>query len=144
MTVIIAPCEHLRASEARFERSHEVKINFSLTYRTVFFKTSFAKLAFVHARIKKHALNWAFHRSCEKIVFDTRVRKWFYPRVAFSPSLRSSVNVHTRIKPLFRIFIENNYFDTTCTKLDLANAFLFKHVRNRVLRTECQQIYIVF
>ena len=29
--------------------------------------------------------------------------------MAFSPSLRSSANVHTRIKSLFRTCIENNY-----------------------------------
>ena len=29
------------------------------------------------------------------------------------------------------------FFDTTCTKLDLWHAFLFKPVRNWTLRTEC-------
>ena len=31
------------------------------------------------------------------------------------------------------------FFYTTCTKLDLAHAFLFERVRNRALRTECQK-----
>ena len=42
-------------------------------------------------------------------MLDTLVRKWFYPRVAFSPSLRSGANVPTKIKSLFRTCIDNNY-----------------------------------
>ena len=75
-----------------------------------FFHTPCAKCHFAHARVKQRALNQALHTSYEKILFDTRVRKWFYPRVAFSPSLRSDANVPTRIKSLFRTCIENYYF----------------------------------
>ena len=65
-----------------------------------------------HARIKKHALNQALYTSFKNIVFDTRVRKWFYPRVAFSPSLRSGAN--TRMKSLSRTSIKMYYLDTSC------------------------------
>ena len=75
----------------------------------IFFHTPCAKCYFAHARAKQRALNQALHTSYEKIVFDTRVRKWFYPRMTFSPSLRSGANVPTRIKSLFRTCIENNY-----------------------------------
>ena len=63
-----------------------------------------------HTRIKKHALNQALYTAYKKIVFGTRVRKCFYPRVAFPPSLRSGANIATRIKSLCRTCIENNYF----------------------------------
>ena len=74
-----------------------------------YFSHSVRKVNTAHARIKKHALNQALYTSYEKIVFDTRVRKWFYPRVAFSPSIRSGANVPTRIESLFHTGIENNY-----------------------------------
>ena len=61
------------------------------------FHTLCAKFDFADALAKKHALNWPSYTSCKKILFDTRVRKWFYSRVAFSPSLRSGANLHTRI-----------------------------------------------
>ena len=54
-----------------------------------FFTIRAQSVHFVHARIKRHALNQALYTSYKKIVFDTRVRKWFYPRVAFLPSLHS-------------------------------------------------------
>ena len=59
--------------------------------------------------------------SYKKIVFDTRVRKWLYLRVAFSSSLRSGANVYTKIKSLFRTCIENNYFDIVCVKFDFTH-----------------------
>ena len=65
---------------------------------------------FARSNKKKHALKQALYTLYEKIVFDTRVRKWLYPLVAFSPSFRSGTNVPTRIKSLFRSCIENNYF----------------------------------
>ena len=66
-----------------------------------FFHTPWASVHLAHARIKRHALNQALHMSYEKIVFDTRVRKWFYPLVVFSPSLRSGANVHHEDKITF-------------------------------------------
>ena len=86
-----------------------------------YFHTPCAKFAFAYARVKNHALNWALHTSCEKIVFDTWVRKWFYPRLAFSPLLRSGANVHTRIKSLSRTSIE---MCCILTILDLIHFFM--------------------
>ena len=51
---------------------------------------------FPHSNEKACAIQ-ALYNSYTKIVFDTRVRKWFYPCVGFSPSLRSVANVPTRI-----------------------------------------------
>ena len=98
------------ASRRRVLQSHKVKRPTKSPVHTIFFHTPCAKCHFAHARVKQRGLNQALHTSYEKIVFDTRVRKWFYPRVAFSPSLRSGANVLTRIKALFRTCIENNYF----------------------------------
>ena len=48
-------------------------------------------------------------QSVKIVISDTRVRKLFYRRVAFSPWLRSGAHVHTEIKSLFRTCNENNY-----------------------------------
>ena len=68
----------------------------------IFFTLRAQSAHFAHAQIKRHAINQALYMWYKKIVFDTRVRKGFYPRVAFSPSLRSGANVPTRIKSLFK------------------------------------------
>ena len=58
-----------------------------------------AKFAFAHAWIKKHKINWAYHTSCEEIVFDTRMRLFrhsvckmrFYTYCKFLKSLLRSL-----------------------------------------------------
>ena len=40
-------------------------------------------------------------------------------------------------KITFSLVYQTFFFDTTCGKLNLGHAFLFEHVRNRALRTEC-------
>ena len=61
-----------------FLGSIEWLLLFSMT-RNVFILFSHSESGhFAHARIKQHALNQALHISYEKIVFDTRVRKWFF------------------------------------------------------------------
>ena len=63
--------------------------------------------------------------SCQKIVFNTRVRKWFYPRVLFSPLLRTGASVQTRIKSLYRTCIKNSYF---CTNLASSDCFGWRNI----------------
>ena len=121
--------------------SHELNNHLPHPYRNVLFSHSVRKVDTAQARIKKHALNQALSTSSKKIVFDIRVRKWFYPRVAFSPSLRSGANVPTRIKSLFRTCIENNYFNPPCAKLNFTRARIKKHALNQALYKSYKKIY---
>ena len=52
------------------------------------------------------------------------VLKKFHSKVRFNSSLRSSANVHTSIKLLFRTCIKNYYFDTSYPKFDFAHALI--------------------
>ena len=76
------------------------------------------------------------HDSVLSIIVRNYYVKKYISRHSIYPSHRSGENVHTRIKSLSRTSIEMYYFYTTCTKLDLAHAFLYERVSVQVRKSD--------
>ena len=112
------------------------KNHFLTRVSNTIFYTTCGKLYLVHAFLFERGWKWTWRTECENNTF------WYLcVKVILSSfrRLRPSVASHfnQEVKISFPLAYRTGFFDTTCTKLDLAHAFLFDRVQNRVLRMEC-------
>ena len=79
--------------------------------------------------------NSYFRYKCEKVILsswgclhpsETRVKRPHEDKITFSFEYRTQ------------------FFDTTCSKLNLGHAFLLERVQNPALRTECENFFFFF
>ena len=102
-------------------KAHKTRISFSNMYRKALFDTTCGRFDFEHTLFAKRVGNRTSRTECRKSDF---IFVWTFKRPH-------------KDKITFSLAYRKQFFDTTCGKLYLGHAFLFKRVRNRALRTEC-------
>ena len=122
-------------------RAKDEEGNSTLRYRTELFDTKCERFDYEHTLFAMHVGNRTSRTECGSSYFRYKCEKVILSSWGRLRASEARVEREHQDKITFSLVYRTQYFYTTCTKLDLAHAFLFERAQNRTLRTECKKMH---